>query len=120
MKQHRRPRAITHKIARLFTPLKYKYPHKIYPKEYYRAIWFNEKDFNGTEFVAKCEGFSKKMAVHKLIEIGFRYWMAAKFKEYQRLKAAHELQQNAMMLLFARELRKYAKSHQGIDIRKVI
>ena len=69
----------TKKIKRLFAPKKGINAHKLYPMEYYKPFWFNKEDFDGLDFVARCERVSKKEAAHLLNQRAFKQWMAEKY-----------------------------------------
>ena len=120
MEEHTRKHTpLTRKIRRIFDRHKGIQPHKLYPKEYYHAYWFNETDYIGIKAVSKIEKVSKKAAAHLIFTYGFKRYMGLKWKEELDAMETPEGQAaQAKRTRFILELRRLCREH-GWDIGKI-
>ena len=116
MKSDLRLRSVTRSIMALFSTKTTTNPHNRYPDAYFKTIWVSSKMFAGIDWVAKFERISKVRAANRLLERGFRSWIAEKIKAEMAIR---KLEREPHLTRFVLELRKLAKE-RGMDISKFI
>jgi hypothetical protein len=115
-----KPRLLIGSIMVLFGTNKTVNAHKLYPDEYNKHYYFNEKICNGIKFVADYERCSKKRAAEIIMQAGFSSYMGEKLTEYiESDRLARERNEKVKMTRFAMLLRRYARG-KGYDISKFI
>lgn len=114
-------RRLTRSIKKLFGPKSRLGPHKRFPGEYYKNVWFSENMHAGIELVARMEGTSKKEAADMLVGSGISRYMSELLKQHaanelaNRERAAGE--ELIATLAGIKEVRKYLAEHGVSEYR---
>jgi hypothetical protein len=120
MKNKPKRRPLFPAIKHLLVPAKGTNMHKLYPKEYYRPVWFDKLTFENIDFIRQMQHVTKKEAVHQLIQAGFKVYIEEKFRQHIQSKVVQNEQvKRNYPDRFVRLFRCYAKDH-GIDISKIL
>ncbi|MBN1366527.1 MAG: hypothetical protein JW967_01190 [Dehalococcoidales bacterium] len=91
----------------------------MYPNEYCKHYYFNNRLSDGIELVAKIERTSKKAAAEHIMELGFSSYMGGMIKRQIKInKTAREMNMKLMPTRFVREIRKFANA-RGMDVSKI-
>jgi hypothetical protein len=115
-----KPRLLIGSIMALFGTNKTVNAHELYPDEYYKHYYFNEKMCNGIKFVADYERYSKKRAAEIIMQAGFSSYMGEKLTEYiEAERLAREHNEKLKITRFVMLLRRYARE-RDMDISKFV
>jgi hypothetical protein len=89
--------------------------HELYPNEYNKHYYFNEKMCNGIKFIADYE-HCKKRAAEILMQAGFSPYMGEKLTEYiEADRIAREHNKKMKIPRFVMLLRRYARKKAWIS-----